>query len=623
LLVNSVLCVYGYLKWKDKQECLSYRFQILICAAVIILLCGQSLLAQDTDWRTDYEKSGYTASPRYEPMMKYLRRLEQASPWIKLTSFGTTPQGRDLPLVILSKLGTFTPAKAHRAGLPVILVQSGIHSGEIDGKDASLMLLREIAVTKSLSKLADHALLLFMPVFNADGHERQSRYNRINQDGPLEMGWRVTANNLNLNRDFLKADTPEMRAWLETFNEWLPDFVIDIHVTDGIDFQYNLTYGIEMQGNAPSGIVQWQKDLERNFIKGMEAAGDPVCPYVWPREDSDLSKGLLAGAAPPRFSTGYVAIRNRAALLIETHMLKPYKARVTSTYRLLTEVLAFVNGNPNALRNAVTAADRETVEMFRPKKDSVRYALSYRATEKFSTIDFLGYESEMKKSPISGGEYQVWKHDKPKRVSIPLYNVTEPVKVITAPAFYLIPQEWSKQIEVLRLHGVKLQRLAKEQSIPVRTTVFSKPKWREAPYEGRHTVEFKSSTKDEVISYPAGTYVVRLDQPSAKAALHLLEPDGPDSFVSWGFFDSIFEQKEYFEDYMMEPVATELLKNNPSLKKEFEDKLARDTTFSKNPQARLNFFYERSPYADAKMNVYPVGKCMTPVAIDAEDEVKH
>jgi hypothetical protein len=297
--------------------------------------------------------------------------------------------------------------------------------------------------------------------------------------------------------------------------------------------------------------VKWQKDLERSFIKGMEAAGDPVCPYVWPREDRDLSKGLENYAAPPRFSTGYAAVRNRAALLVETHMLKPYKARVSSTYRLLTEILSFVNENPDALRKAVAMADRETIETFAPKKDSVRFALTYRPTEKHITIDFLGYESEMKKSAISGDQYQVWKHDKPLCVTIPFYNEVEPARVITAPAYYVIPQEWSKAIEVLRFHGVRLQRLTRTQSLPVRTVVFSSPKWRETPYESRHTVEFKSSTRDEIVEYPKGTFLVRLDQPSAKAAMQLLEPDGPDSFIAWGFFDSIFEQKEYYEDYVM------------------------------------------------------------------------
>jgi hypothetical protein len=590
----------------------------------LIFACVSGAHAQPDDgWETPYESSGCISSPRYDATMAFLKRMAGASSRIRVASFGVTPQGRDLPLVIVSGSGAFTPDAARKSGLPVVLIQSGIHAGEIDGKDASLMLIRDIAIRKSLRHLAAKAVLLFMPIFNLDGHERQSRYNRINQNGPEEMGWRVTANNLNLNRDFLKADAPEMRAWLRAFNTWKPDMVIDIHVTDGIDFQYNLTYSMEMHANAPASVVRWQKTLERAFIAGMASQGDPVCPYVWPREESDLSKGLLGGAAPPRFSTGYAAIRNRAALLVETHMLKPYKARVTATYRLLKEVLGYINDRPDALRSAVDSADNETVRRF-SSGDTARFPLSFRVTERHTTLDFLGYESSWKESSVSGGKYLTWDHAKPTTVTIPLFNVVEPAKTVQPPFFYLIPQEWNAAIEVLRLHGVRIERLTREQRIPVRISVFSKLKWRESSYEGRHPVgEFQSTLREDTIAYPAGTYVVRLDQPSAKAVIHLLEPDGPDSFVAWGFFDAIFEQKEYYEEYVMASVAEQMATADPSLKGAFDRKLAADTTFAKSPRARLDFFFERSPWFDHKMNVYPVARCMTDLTISAISETAY
>ena len=591
---------------------------ILLVAIISVFSMGK---AQQTDaWLTDYEQSGYVASPRFDATLRYLRRLDRASAWVQLSSFGSTPQGRALPLVILSRYGDFSPKAAHRRKHPVILIQSGIHAGEIDGKDASLMLIRDIAIRKTCQQLAENATLLFIPIFNLDGHERQSRYNRINQNGPEEMGWRVTANNLNLNRDFMKADAPEMRAWLNVFKEWMPDMVIDIHVTDGIDFQYNLTYSMEMNANAPARVVRWQKDMEQSFIAGMRALGDPVCPYVFPREDRDLSKGLLSYAAPPRFSTGYAAIRNRAALLVETHMLKPYRERVTATYRLLREVLSFINNAPLALRAAVAQSDSETVEMF-ASKDSVRFPLQFKGNDERSSIEFLGYASAAEKSELSGGDYPSWDHSKPVTVSLPYFNSVSPSNIVTAPKMYLVPQEWTKVVDVLKAHGIRLWRLTREQRIPVQTLVFSKPKWREAPYEGRHPLEFQSSTRNDTVLYPVGTYLVPLDQPAAKAAVHLLEPTGPDSFVSWGFFDAIFEQKEYYEEYVMEEIARNMLKSDPELKAGFEQKLAADTAFIKNPRARLNYFFERSPYVDKKLNVYPVGRVMSIVRIDGKAEV--
>ncbi|MBL0174073.1 MAG: M14 family metallopeptidase [Ignavibacteria bacterium] len=572
------------------------------------------------DWRTDYEKSGFVSSPRHDATMAYLERLRKASPWISVQRFGVTPQGRDLPLVVLSKDRAFTPAAARRSGRPVVLIQAGIHAGEIDGKDAGLMLLRDIAVTKTLARLADHAIVLFMPIFNLDGHERQSRTNRINQDGPVEQGWRVTAQNLNLNRDYLKADAPEMRAWLGVYNAWLPELLLDCHVTDGIDFQYNLTYSMEMFENAPPPVVRWQRGLRDSFIAGMERQGDPVCPYVFPREDRDLSKGLLTFPAPPRFSTGYAAIRNRAAVLIETHMLKPYKARVTATYRLLVEILSHVNADPRGLTGAVREADDETTRRFSAVADSATFPVAFTSGGGSTPLRFLGYESSLVPSRISGGTYQVWDHRKPVTVTIPLFDDARPSKRVRTPLAYLVPQEWTKAVDVLRAHGLVLERLAEPATVPVETSIFSSPKWREAPYEGRHTLQQKQTPRRETASFPAGTYVLRLAQPAAQAAVHLLEPDAPDSFVSWGFFDGVFEQKEYFEDYMMEDVAVQMLASDTALKTAFETRLATDTAFAKNGRARLNYFYERSPYADARLNVYPVARYFGEGALRAVPE---
>lgn len=580
---------------------------------VLAFLASNGLAHAQTvpDWRTDYEKSGGVASPRYAATLAYLARLAKASPWISLQSFGKTPQGRDLPLVVLSKDRTFTPDQARKRGIPIVLIQAGIHSGEIDGKDAGLMLLREIAITKTLAPLADHAIILFMPIFNLDGHERQSKYNRINQDGPEEQGWRTTAQNLNLNRDYLKADAPEMRAWLGVYNRWLPELLLDCHVTDGIDFQYNLTYSMELFENAPPPIIAWQKGLRDAFTAGMEKLGDPVCPYVFPREDNDLSKGLVTYAAPPRFSTGYAAIRNRAAVLIETHMLKPYKARVTATYRLLVEILRHVNASAAALTRAAREADEETVRMFSTVRDTAFFPVAFSAGTASTPLRFLGYESSMEKSDISGGTFQRWDHARPLTVTIPMFDEVRPSKRIRPPLAYIIPQEWRGAIDVLRAHGVLLERLPVAQTLDVETIVFSNPKWRENPYEGRHTVQQKNTVRRESVSFPAGSYVARLAQPSGKAALHLLEPDAPDSFVGWGFFDGIFEQKEYFEEYVMESVAADMLAKDAALRAEFQTRLSSDTVFAKSPRARLNFFYERSPWADRKMNVYPVSRMIT------------
>ncbi|MDT8323518.1 MAG: M14 family metallopeptidase [Bacteroidota bacterium] len=588
------------------------RTTLSILLTCLFLLASSSISsAQEADWRTDFEKSGGVASPDHDETMRYLRRLDSASRWIMLTSFGRTPQGRDLPLLILAKDGEFTPAEAQASGKDILLIQAGIHAGEIDGKDAGIMLLREIAVTGSLSRLADSAIILFMPIFNLDGHERRSPYNRINQNGPEVMGWRSTAQNLNLNRDYMKADAPEMRAWLRCFNAWLPDMLIDCHVTDGIDFQYNLTYAMEVHGNMAPPVTAWERELEQYCIAGMEERGDPVAPYAWPRERSDLSKGLVDWASPPRLSTGYAAVRNRANLLIETHMMKPYADRVTATYRMLQLVLQFVRDHPGSLRAAVDRAEAQDLVRF-ANMDTTGVALAFRSAGGTRNFRFLGYASETVESPVSGGTYVRWDRNRPMEATIPLLDDVQPTVTVQPPFAYLIPQEWRDVIEVLRLHNVQLHRLTAEVTLVVESTVFSEPEWRDTPYEGRFTVTAQQRSRVDTMTFPEGTYVVNMAQASARAALHLLEAQAPDSFVYWGFFNAVFERKEYFEDYVMEAMAPDMLKADPVLRVEFEQRLETDSAFAASPRDRLMFFYERSPYWDSHKDVYPVRRLLRP-----------
>lgn len=584
------------------------RFMRTLPILASLLFLFPPLQAQQ-GWLTPFETSGYVATATLEETRTYLQRLDSASQWISLQNFGLTPQGRDLPLVVVAKNGEFTPEAALASGKEIILIQSGIHAGEIDGKDASLMLLREIAVTKTREDLADDAILLVMPIFNIDGHERSGPYNRINQNGPEEMGWRVTANNLNLNRDYVKADAPEMREWLRCFNAWKPDMLIDCHVTDGIDFQYNLSYAMEVHGNMAPSVAAWERELEEEMIGAMADHDDPIVPYVFPRERNDLSKGIMDWASPPRLSTGYAAIRNRANLLIETHMMKPFKDRVIATYRLLIAVLEFVNDKAGSLREAVLEAQTADIDRFR-RADTTALAVQFRSQGSMHNYRFAGYESELRKSAVSGGAYLRWDHGRPIEVEIPLHDDVRPTVNVRPARYYIIPQEWTDILEILRLHDVQLHRLDSVQRLSVETYVFSNPRWRERPYEGRFTVNTDTRTRLDTVTFPAGTFVVDLAQPSGRAAVHMLEPDAPDSFLYWGFFNAIFERKEYFEDYVMEAMAPEMLAADPALKAEFEQRLASDSAFAASPRARLFFFYERSPYFDEKMNVYPVSRVM-------------
>jgi len=589
----------------------------IFVVSLIILINSCWLLSQikSDDWLTYYEKSGCKRTPRYSETIDYCKKLEKASSWIKVLTFGKSPEGRDLVLVVASKDKAFTPQKAHRTGKAILLVQNGIHAGEIDGKDACLMLLRDIAITKTKEMLLNHVTLLVIPIYNVDGHERFEKYNRINQNGPEEMGFRVTAQNLNLNRDYMKADAPETQAWLKMFNEWLPDFFIDAHVTDGADYQHIVTYGIERHQNLAEPIRSWVNDKYLPMISNLKTNGVPVAPYVSLRDNLDPLKGLQSGVASPRLSTPYVAIQNRPALLIETHMMKDYKSRVEGTYQTIVATMELLNREYASLREAVKQTDEQTINN-----------LERQIPIGFKTLDvpsgnfhYLGFKQRNEKSNISGGTRIIYTKE-PFEADVPIYDSVVVSKVVEPPTAYLIPQQWQQVINRLKLHGVKIENLKEPVELDVEMYRFSNVKWQQTPYEGRHPVTYSVEKVQEKKLFPAGTKVVFLNQRTARVIINALEPEAPDAFVAWGFFDAIFEQKEYTEDYVMEPIAEEMLAKDSVLKKEFETKLISDSTFAKNPFARLNFFYQRSPWWDKNVNLYPIARLVKNVSLKLEGD---
>src|SRR6266850_6118300 len=310
------------------------------------------------EWQTHAEKTAYRETARYAETIAYSKRLVDASPLIEYQSFGKSGEGRDLPLLIAAEGNTHTPAAARQSAKPVILIQACIHAGEPDGKDAGLALLRDIAITKSLPGLLNQVVVLFIPIYNTDGHERSSPYNRINQNGPAEMGWRTTTSYQNLNRDYMKADTPETRAWLSLWNKWAPDLFIDCHVTDGADYRYNITYHFQHHEGVDKEILDWERAVIDGRVKpAMEAAGNVVSWYLEFLDNRDFEKGIADFNGSPRFSTGYVPLWNRPAVLIETHMLKDYGSRVVGTYDLLRFTIAEVSKDPDRLLKTVRGAD--------------------------------------------------------------------------------------------------------------------------------------------------------------------------------------------------------------------------------------------------------------------------
>ena len=585
-----------------------FRHASLVRIAAIIAGCFITMdaMSNDADWITPAETSHFKTTPNYVDTRAYLQRLATATPdTLKLTRFGVSPEGRDLMLVVAASGGEFTPEAARKSGKQILMLQAGIHAGEIEGKDAGMMLLRDLTVGKKLPHLLDHTILVYLPIFNVDGHENSSPYMRINQNGPEEMGFRATAQNLNLNRDYLKADAPEMQAWLKLFHDWLPDFFVDIHTTNGADYQYDLTWYSEDWGPLDANVKAWQDTaLKQRVFPATEERGHLLSQYLELKDHRDISKGIVNFGSGPRFSTGYVALQNRAALLVETHMLKPYSNRVTSTYDLIVSILDEFRTHPGELRKAVEKADQDTVA----RKAGTEFAIAFKTSDEPVNYPLKAVDYTQTHSDISNDTWVQYDPNKPKTIEVPFWKALVPSKRVTLPEAYIVPPGWLQVIEKLQQQGIAFTRLEKPATFYVAQYRLSNPVWSPLPFEGRLMLRsFDESVLASERRFPAGSVVVKLDQRAANVAVHLLEPDAPDSLLHWGFLNAIFEEKEYGDARVLEKIAREMLANDSALRKEFDAKLAADKVFAGDPEARLQFFYERSPwYAAQNVGAYPV-----------------
>ncbi len=568
---------------------------------------SEALIAKpDNPWITPSEKTGLTDSPNYDDTIAWLKKLCAATPQVKLVEFGRTAQGRVLYVVIASKEGVATPAALAANGRPTLLAQAGIHSGEIDGKDAGLMLLRDIAFGGKTT-LLDHANFLFVPIFNADGHERSSEWNRPNQRGPVHQGWRTSAQNLNLNRDYMKADAPEMQAMIQLLRTANPSLYLDLHVTDGLDYQYDITYEYQGWGGAqPASSPHNSVWLDRYFRPAMDAAlkqaGHIPGRYFDPTNDRDLTEGIISGNGDPRFSTGYGDLRHIPTVLLETHSLKPYRQRVLGTYVFLESALRSVSEHGAELRAAI-AADRVA------RLDKIPVNWGYGDGEA-KTIDLLGIAYEDYVSPASGVKEVRWL-GQPKVYAGLTTRDNKPGLLLTRPKAYWVPVTKPEVIARLKIHGVQFETLAKPRTVAVEMYRLVNPKIQPGegthPFEARHTLTTGAQRLTRTETFPAGSVRVSTDQPLGDLATVLLEPEAKDSLVGWGFFSEILQRTEYIEGYVVAPLAEKMLVDDPKLKAEFETKLAADEKFAKDPTARLQWFYARSKFYDDRYLLYPVG----------------
>ncbi|MBD3835506.1 M14 family metallopeptidase, partial [Brevundimonas sp.] len=562
---------------------------------------SKALLRDASDpWVTAFEADpAHDFSPNYVDTRAWFDRLDQASDLIRIEQFGVSPEGRPIYAVIASKDGAaFDPAK------PVLMIQAGIHPGEIDGKDAGMMLLRDIAFYGK-DALLDRVNLILIPILSVDGHERASAYSRPNQRGPRIQGWRNTATNQNLNRDYLKLDQPEMRAVRGLILKYRPDLYVDVHVTDGMDYQYDVTYGFNGEDGAFSRSPNSSAWLDATFKPAMNAAlereGHIPGELVFGMDDDDPKAGLNDGGLGERFSNGWGAAAHVPTILIENHSLKPHEQRVLGTYVFIEAALRLLADQGAALR-AATEQDKA----LRPAEILANFEQEDAPS---STRMFKGIRYDMVDSAASGRKEIRWLgQPDPEPWALPYYS-SQPTLTLKRPAAYWIPSYRSDIIERLKAHGIEMETMAAPRTVGVSMLRLIDPKLATRANEGHvqtsvETVEVEA--RDWI--FPAGSVRVPTDQPLGDIVVLLLEPQSSESFFAWGMFPEVLSRVEYIEPYAIAPLADRMLAADPALKAEFEAKLAAEPDFAADPHARLAWFYQRTPFYDDRYLLYPVAR---------------
>ena len=567
--------------------------------SIFLLLLVLKISAQEATFTIPYEKDN-NQTMTYDEVIEYCSLLDSLFMEVRYKNFGISSRGNTLPYLIIED-----PMKGKEK--LNLWIQAGIHPGESDGIDAGFLFLRDVLTKTELRPLLKDVRIFFLPVFNADGLKRFGVYNRINQNGPREMGWRTTALNLNLNRDFMKADAPEMQAWLRLFNEINPDFIVDCHTTDGADYQYAITYALDTYETLNQDLANWLNKTYVPFMEqNMDKDGFPVFPYVFFRQWHNPKSGLIRHASRPMLSHGYTILSDRPCLLIETHMLKPYNVRVEATRRMLMHTLMILAKYKTGYKEILNKADknRNTDEFLQND-----FPIHFQTSIKDSVLsNFKGFAFDTLTSQITGGEYYVYHNDKPEIFNLWLFDKIESTQDIKIPIAYLVPPEWNTVIERIKLHGITTITVQNDTKISAIQTKLNNVKFSSFPYENRFRPSFDTDEFDADIIIPKGSILIPSKQSKIKVLIWLLEAESEDSFLKWGFFNSIFEQKEYVEMYVMEPLAVEMFKNDPQLKETFEKKKKEDKQFAASQWLQMNWVYNHSLWADPQRNVYPVLK---------------
>ncbi|MDB4121298.1 M14 family metallopeptidase [bacterium] len=571
-----------------------------VLSILVLIICWNHSAGQTSkDFETHFEKSNGLETATYHQTIKFYYNLAEVYPEISIKAIGETDSGEPLHLVTLNLDAVFDFSKIKEHNKRILLINNGIHPGESDGIDATMMLIRDIVQGKI--EAPKKTVLATIPIYNIGGSLNRNSTTRTNQNGPKEYGFRGNARNYDLNRDFIKCDTKNARTFARIFHLVKPDVFIDNHVSNGADYQYTLTHVFTQHNKMGNDLGDYihteimptlkQKLLEKNW---------DITPYVNVFNQVP-EEGFSQFMDYPRYSTGYATLFNCLGVMVETHMLKPYKQRVEGTYELMKSMIDITEEQGDKiseLRNSALAN-------FQSKKT---YPLDWIIdTTKTTTLNFKGFEGHFIESKITGANRLKYDRTKPFTKKISYQNYFKPSLKVKIPDAYIIPQGWHNVIDLLKLNAVKMHVLERDSTITVESYKIEDYKTREMPFEG-HYLHYKVtvSKNNQNITFKKGDVIIKTAQPSFRYIIETLEPQAPDSFFNWNFFDTILQQKEWVSPYVWEDLALKILDKNPKLKVEFEEKKKNEKDFADQWYSQLDWIHKQSKYYEKAHLQYPI-----------------
>lgn len=567
---------------------------------ILLFSCSNTT---EKDFTTRFEKSKGTETPTYENVISFYKELAKTYTEISVFEIGETDSGKPLHLAVFNAEGNTDTTKIANSSKNRILINNGIHPGESDGIDASMLLLRNIVQNDSLKRLYKNTLICVIPVYNIGGALNRNSHTRANQNGPKEYGFRGNARNFDLNRDFIKQDTKNASAFSEIFHIVNPDVFIDNHVSNGADYQYAITHLFTQHNKLGGKLGVFLETEMRPFLEqSLQQKNIPITPYVnvW---GTTPDKGWSQFMDSPRYSTGYTTLFNTFGMMVETHMLKPYKTRVEQTYELMFSMFDFTIQHSKELKELRANAKKDIL-------NRKTYPITYKVAKENPTIfNFKGYEGEYINSKVTNGKRLFYNKNKSYERDVKYYNNFTVTKEVNIPKAYIIPKGWYNVIEELKKNKIQFTSFRRDTIMNVTVNHINNFKTVQSPFEG-HYLHYNTSvnTSTDNVKFSAGDVIVDTNQNGVRYLLETLEAEAVDSFFNWNFFDTILQRKEGFSGYVFEDIAAQFLKDNTLIKAEFDTKMKADTSFAKNTRAQLNWIYMKTPHYEKAHMRLPIFK---------------